>query len=270
MTSPILVTGGTGTLGRQVVRCLLDAGREVRVLSRGSHAPADRTEYVTGDLATGEGVPAAVDGTPVIVHCAGSGSGDEVTTRNLAQAAARAGARHLVYISVVGASRIPVASRTDRMMFGYFASKAAAEQEVAGSGLPWTTLRATQFYDLILLVVRQMAKLPVIPVPAGFRFQPVDSGEVAAALAELALGRPAGLVPDLAGPRVYSVPELLRGYLRARGRHRPLVPVRLPGKAARAVRAGANLAPDRAVGQRTWEDFLAERVPGAAPAAGRA
>jgi uncharacterized protein YbjT (DUF2867 family) len=100
----------------------------------------------------------------------------------------------------------------------------------------------------------------VIPVPAGFRFQPVDAGEVAGRLVELALGAPAGLAPDMAGPRVYTVPGLLHGYLRARGKRRPMVPVPLPGKAARAVRAGANLAPDRAVGRRTWEDFLAERV----------
>ena len=65
----------------------------------------------------------------------------------------------------------------------------------------------------------------------------------------------------MAGPRVYAMADLLRGYLRARGKHRPMVPVRLPGKAARAFRAGANLAPDRAVGHRTWEDFLAERAP---------
>ena len=77
---------------------------------------------------------------------------------------------------------------------------------------------------------------------------------------ELALGTPAGLVPDMAGPRVYGMAELLRGYLRASDRHRPIIPVWLPGKAARAFRAGANLAPDRAVGRRTWEDFLAARV----------
>jgi len=141
-------------------------------------------------------------------------------------------------------------------MFGYFASKLAAERVVANSGLPWTTLRATQFYDTFLIVVEQMARLPVIPVPAGFRFQPVDTGEVAARLVQLALGTPAGLAPDLAGPRVYEMSELLRGYLQSRRKHRLLVPVRFPGKAAGAVRAGANLAPDRAVGTRTWEEFL--------------
>jgi len=264
MTSNILVTGGTGTLGRLVVGRLQDADGKVRVLSRRRHEAGEGIEYVTGDLATGEGIEAAADGAEIIVHCAGSSKGDEDKARNLARAAARAGARHLVNISVVGADRVPVVSGADRAMFGYFASKLAAEQVVAGSGLPWTTLRATQFHDLILLVARQMTKLPVVPVPAGFRFQPVDAGEVAARLVELALGAPAGLVPDMAGPRVYTVPGLLRGYLRASRKRRPMVPVPVPGKAARAVRAGANLAPGRAVGHRTWEDFLAERVPGRA------
>jgi uncharacterized protein YbjT (DUF2867 family) len=258
--SPILVTGGTGTLGQLVVPRLRDAGCDVRVLSRRSREGGEGIEFVAGDLATGEGIDGATDGTEVILHLAGSTKGDEDKARHLVRAASRAGARHLVYISVVGADRIPLASGIDRAMFGYFGSKLAAERIVADSGLPWTTLRATQFHDLMLMAVRQMARLPVVPVPAGFRFQPVDAGEVAAHLVELAFGTPAGLVPDMAGPRVYGMAELVRGYLRARGKHRPIVPVRFPGKAAGALRAGANLAPDRAVGRRTWEDFLAGRV----------
>ena len=268
MASPILVTGGTGTLGRLVVPRLRDAGHDVRVLSRHSRKPEERIEFVTGDLDTGEGVEAAVEGADVIVHCAGASKGDEVKAQHLVRAASRDGAPHLVFISVVGADRIPVTSAVDRAMFGYFASKLAAEQVVAGSGLPWTTLRATQFHDLAFLTVRQMARLPVIPVAAGSRFQPVDTGEVADRMVELALGAPAGLVPDMGGPRVYEMAELVRGYLRAVGKRRPILPVRLPGGAARAIRAGANLAPDRAVGRRTWEDFLAERV--GSPSAGSA
>jgi uncharacterized protein YbjT (DUF2867 family) len=260
MTSPILVTGGTGTLGRQVVPRLREAGCDVRVLSRRTREAADGIEYVTGDLLKDEGTQAAVDGAGIIVHCAGGAKGDDEATRNLVRAASLAGTQHLVYISVVGADRIPIVSGIDRAMFGYFGSKLAAERAVADSGLPWTTLRAAQFHDLCLKTAQQMARLPVIPVPAGFRFQPVDAGEVAARLVELALGTPAGLVPDMAGPRVYRMADLLRGYLQARRKHRLMVPVRLPGKAARAVRAGANLAPERAVGHRTWEDFLAERV----------
>jgi uncharacterized protein YbjT (DUF2867 family) len=82
---------------------------------------------------------------------------------------------------------------------------------VADSGLPWTTLRASQFHDAFLMVVEGMARLPVIPVPAGFRFQPVDEREVAGRLAELALDTPAGLVPEMGGPRVYPMADLLRG-----------------------------------------------------------
>jgi len=256
----ILVTGGTGTLGRLVVPLLRDAEGQVRVLSRRAREAADGIEFVTGDLTTGDGVEAAVKGIEIIVNCAGTNKGDDDKARNLVRAASASGARHLVNISVVGADRIPVVSGVDRAMFGYFASKLAAERVVADSGLPWTTLRATQFHDLILLTARGMAKLPVMPAAAGFRFQPVDAAEVAARLAELALGPPSGLAPDIAGPKVYEMKALLRGYLSATGKHRPIVQVRLPGGAARAVRAGANLAPDRAAGGRTWEEFLSDRV----------
>jgi uncharacterized protein YbjT (DUF2867 family) len=133
---------------------------------------------------------------------------------------------------------------------------------VAGSGVPFTTLRATQFHDLILGVAQQMAKLPVVPAPAGFRFQPIDADEVAARLVELSLGSPAGLVPDMAGPRVYPFADLVRGYLRATRRRRRILALPVPGRAAAAFRAGANLAPDQATGRRTWESFLAERAAG--------
>jgi len=258
----ILVTGGTGNLGRLVVAHLREAGREVRVLSRARRESKKGIDFVVGDLDTGEGIEAAVDKIGIIVHCAGSTKGDEEKARHLIRAASKAVAQHLVYISVVGADRVPVVSAIDRITFGYFESKRAAERAVTASGLPWTTLRATQFHDLTFATARQMAKLPVIPVPAGFRFQPVDTEEVAARLTQLALGPPAGLVPDLAGPRIYKFADLIRGYLRASNRRRPILPVWLPGKAARAFRAGANLAPDRAVGRRTWEEFLSSHTDG--------
>ena len=267
MTSPILVTGGTGRLGRLVVRRLRDAGRNVRVLSRRSHKSGDGIEFMTGDLATGEGIEAAVDGVKTIVHCAGSAKGDEDKARNLVRSASsQTRLPHLVYISVVGADRIPMVSPVDRAMFGYFASKRAAEKVFEDSGLPWTTLRATQFHDLILAVAQQMARLTVIPLPAGFRFQPVDTGEVAERLVELTLDEPSGMVPDIGGPRVYGAAELLRGYLQASHWRRLIVPVWLPGKAARAFRAGANLAPEQAAGHRTWEEFLAENLSQRRPA----
>jgi uncharacterized protein YbjT (DUF2867 family) len=260
MTSSILVTGGTGTLGRLVTPLIRNAGRRIRILSRHTHPSDDGLEFVTGDLATGEGVESAVDGVDTIVHLAGGPKGDDEKAANLVRAASSVGAPHVVYISVVGADRIPVDSAVDRAMFGYFASKRAAEMIVANSGLPWTTLRATQFHDLVFAVAQQMTKLPVVPTASGFRCQPIDTGEVATRLVELALGQPSGLVPDVAGPRVYTMTELLRSYLRATQRRRLIVPVKLPGKAARAVRAGAIIAPDHAVGRRSWEEFLTERV----------
>jgi uncharacterized protein YbjT (DUF2867 family) len=258
----ILVTGGAGVLGRLVVTQLSAAGYPVRGMSRRARPGDDwpGVEWAQADLETGEGIEAAVEGAEIIVHCAGSSKGDEEKALNLVRAASRAGARHLVYISVVGADRIPVGSFVDRAMFGYFASKLAAERVVADSGLPWTTLRATQFHDLILTVARAMAKLPVMPIPAGFQFQPVDADDVAARLVQLTLGEPAGQVPDLGGPRAYTAADLLRGYLRASHRRRLIMPVWLPGQAARALRAGANLTPDHADGTRTWEDFLADRL----------
>jgi uncharacterized protein YbjT (DUF2867 family) len=258
---PILVTGGTGTLGRQVVARLRNAGRTVRVLSRVAHED-EGIEFVTGDLATGAGAEAAVAGVDVVVHAAGSAKGDADKARHLVRAASAAGVRHIVYISVVGADRIPMAGAVDRAMFGYFGSKFAAERVIAESGIPWTTLRATQFFDLSLKTAEAMAKLPLIPIPAGLRFQPIDSAEVADRLVELALGEPAGLVPAIAGPRTYDMAELVQGYLRADGKSRPIMRVPIPGKAAAAIRAGANLAPDRAVGHMTWEAFLTARVSG--------
>ena len=251
-TRPILLTGGTGTLGRLVTPRLQDAGYQVRVLSRRRHESEDGMEFVIGDLATGEGLDAAVNGVGTIVHLAGGAKGDDEATRNLVRAASRAGVQHLVYISVIGADRVPL---------GWFRSKLGAERAVSESGLPWTTLRAAQFHHLVLTLVQKMAKLPVIPVPGGLRFQPVDPDEVAARLVELTLDKPIGLVPDLAGPRVYEMADLIRAYLRTRRKRRLMVPVRMPGKAGRAYRAGENLSLEGAdVGKRTWEEFLVSRV----------
>jgi uncharacterized protein YbjT (DUF2867 family) len=260
VTAPILVTGGTGILGRHVVSLLREAGHEIRVLSRRHNPSVQGIEFVAGDLAKGDGIERAVQGAEMVLHLAGTSKGDDVKAQHLVRAALRVGRPHLVYISVVGADRIPIVSAVDRAMFGYFGSKHAAERIFAESSLPWTTVRATQFHDPILMTARQMSRMPVIPVPSGFRFQPIDIAEVAARLVELALGNPAGRVPDMAGPRVYPMKDLVRSYLKAHRKHRALLSLKLPGKAARAFRDGANLASDRAVGLRTWEDFLATEV----------
>jgi uncharacterized protein YbjT (DUF2867 family) len=248
----ILVTGGTGTLGRHVVPLLREAGHDVRVLSRSPRPAGDGVEHVTGDLLKDEGIEAAVRGADIVLHLAGGAKGDDVATRHLARAAAAAGVGHLVYISVIGADRMPI---------GYFRAKRGAEEAVAESGVPWTTLRAAQFNDLVLKTVRTMAKMPVVPAPKVLRFQPVDARDVAARLVELALGEPVGRVPDLAGPQTYGIGELMRGYLNATGKRRPLMPFRIPGKVGRAYRNNDNLTLQGAdLGKRTWEDFLAEQL----------
>ncbi|WP_204080615.1 SDR family oxidoreductase [Mycobacterium riyadhense] len=246
MPKRILVTGGTGTVGRVVAQLLLDSGAHVRILSRGRRAggPTQQAEYVIGDVKTGEGLTAAVAGVDAIVHCV-----DPV--HHVVDAALTAGHPHLVYISIVGIDRIPL---------GYYRRKLAEERLISASGLPWTVLRATQFHDLVAVMLRGLGALPIMVVPAGFRFQPVDVRDVGAELAELALAEPAGRVPDIAGPVVLPVADLARRYLAAVGKRRPVVPIAVPGRVARGYRSGANLAPDRAVGTVTFDRYLEERL----------
>jgi uncharacterized protein YbjT (DUF2867 family) len=258
MVNPILVTGGTGVLGSAFVPRLLDAGHTVRILSRSPRPNTDSLEYVVGDLETGAGVEAAVAGVSTIVHGAGSAKGDALKAENLVAALKRQGdARHLLYMSVVGADTTPVVSAVDRSTLGYFEAKRKAELSVVSSGIAFTTLRATQFHSFFVAIVELGLKLPFVPSFAGFRYQPVDVRDIADRLAELTLGKPAGLVDDIAGPRVYPMEDLLKDYLRAIGRRRLVVPMRVPGGAAKAQRAGANLSLDHATGQRTWEEFIA-------------
>ncbi|MGC4889983.1 SDR family oxidoreductase [Micromonospora sp. DT227] len=252
MHTPILVTGGTGTLGRHVVPLLRAAGHPVRVLSRRGGAPGDGVTHVTADLLADTDLDPAVRGAATVLHLAGGAKGDDRATANLVRAARRAGVAHLVHVSVIGADRVPLA---------WLRSKRDAERAVADSGLPWTVLRAAQFHDLVLTMLTAMTKLPVVPVPGGLRLQPVDAAEVAARLVDLTLGAPAGLVPDLAGPATHGLGELLAGYLAATGRRRLRLPVRIPGRAGRAYREGANLArPGATRGVRTWDEFLAGRL----------
>lgn len=245
MTNRVLVVGGTGVLGRVVVDQLLTAGAGVRILSRGRrrYRHSD-VEHVRGDLRTGEDLDAAVSGVDTIVQCA-----EHVD--HLVAAAKRAGSPHLVYTSIVGIDRVP---------FGFYRRKLADEELIAGSGLPWTVLRATQFHDLVAALLRMLAKPPIMALPAGWSFQPIDVREVGSRLAELALGEPVGRAPDFGGPQVRAIGDLAQSYLEIVGKHRLKLPIRLPGKVFRAYRAGGHLAPDHAQGTITFEEYLTEQV----------
>jgi uncharacterized protein YbjT (DUF2867 family) len=263
--APTLVTGGTGTLGRAVVRQLRDAGQPVRVLSRRPRSAVASSvaaswaggeaggtlDWAVGDLRTGIGVEAALADVPVVIHCATEprSPGADLAAAGHLIAAARRARPHVVYVSIVGVDRVPLR---------YYREKLAVEQLVERSGLPWTMLRATQFHDLVLTMLRPLVRLPIVPVPSGTSFQPIDVPEVAAHLIRLAGGLPLGRAGDLGGPQVRSAADLARAYLRSRGRRRRVVPVHLPGPVARGYREGGHLAPDHSGGGRTWEEFLAE------------
>ena len=246
----ILVTGGTGTLGRVLVERLRERGHVPRVLSR--RAGEGR---VVGDLETGAGVPEAVGGVDAVVHAA-SRPGHDIAQAKTLLAALRAegpqratgAAPHLVFVSIVGVDRVPLA---------YYRDKVEVERLVAASGVPWTVLRATQFHNLVAMLFGVLGRSPVLPVLAGASFQPVDVRDVAERLVGLAAGVPAGRAPDLGGPQVHSMADLARTWAGATGRRRAVLPVRLPGGLARAVRDGGLVTPEHADGRITFEEFLA-------------
>src|SRR5687768_5585687 len=188
----VLVTGGTGRLGQRLIGPLQGAGHSVKQMSRRGTGPGG----VRGDLATGRDLRTAVAGAEVIVHAATDPRGDPwqvdvAGTRRLVEAVDRERLRHLVYVSIVGVDRIP---------YGYYRAKFAAEQVLLASGLPVTLLRVTHFHDAIDLLLDSAKRGPVLPVPMGWRVQPVDVGEVVAHITEVVSAPPSGGVVEFGGP----------------------------------------------------------------------
>lgn len=262
MNAPaVLVTGGTGLLGGRVVERLRAEGCPVRVMSR-----SGRAGTVRGDLLTGEGLDRAVEGVATTVHCASnpfrrSRRTDVGGTEMLLRAARRAGVAHVVFISIVGVDRNPY--------YPYYRVKLDAERVVERSPVPWTIVRATQFHDFVLRFVRPLGRLPVVPAPKDLPGQPIDVGEVADRLTELALSPPAGRVPDIGGPEVRTFADLARAYLRMTEQRKRVVQIPLPGKMARAWRAGAQTCPEGKYGRIRWEEFLDRTLHGSPIAAVR-
>lgn len=249
LMSTVLVTGGTGALGRLVVARLRDRGDDVRVLSRRAGAGTH-----VGDLTTAVGVADAARGVELVVHAASDtqrlGRTDVEQTVHLLDAARDAG--HLLYISIVGIDRIP---------FAYYRRKLDCEQTIASSGIPFTILRATQFHELVAFLLRGVERAPVAPLPLDFRFQTVAAAEVAERVAQLIGGEPSQSVVNFGGPEVLTLWQMATTWRGARGHPRTLIRLPLPGTVARAFREGHNTCPDEADGRQRWTDFVAGGAP---------
>jgi uncharacterized protein YbjT (DUF2867 family) len=251
----VLVTGGTGTLGRHVVTLLRQSGHRARILSR---APRGHVDAIQGDLETGAGLQRAVAGMDAIAHAASATRQplrgrkvDVEGTRRLLTLAREANVKHVVFISIVG---------IDRVRYPYYRTKLAAEAVVREDLVPWTILRATQFHSFMELVLGAFSRLPgVTAVPLDWKFQPVAEQEAGRRMFELVLEGPRGMVPDFGGPEVREMRSLARAWLDARRSKRRLVNLPLPLRASRQVAQGELCSPDHKDGVATFDHYLDEK-----------
>ena len=249
----VLVTGASGTLGTALLPRLAQAGHRTVSVSRRSRPEPG---WVTADLATGAGLSDAVRGADAIVHLTSATSRgaktadtDVAGTRRLVTAAQQAGVRHLVYVSIVGIDRVPLS---------YYRAKLAAEEIVGTGPVPWTILRATQFPQLIDGLLTASVRLGLLLADRSLAMQPVHPDDVAQRLVDGLTAGPAGAW-EFGGPEVLRFGELARRWQQARGTSHPVLPLRLPGRIARAVRAGALTTAARPTTTRSWDDYLTER-----------
>jgi len=253
----VLVTGGTGTLGRHVVRLLRSSGHRARILSRN---PRGHIDAVQGDLTTGAGLIRALSGMDAIIHAASATTQltkgravDVVGTRRLLAMAREERVKHVVYVSIVG---------MEGVAYPYYRAKLAAEAVVEENIIPWSILRATQFHTLMETYLGIFSKPPMLAsLPFKWQFQPVDSSEVAARLVEVVKLEPAGRLTDFGGPEVRDFRGMAESWLKARKLNKRLINLPLPFKFSRQLAEGRLLCPEHKDGKITFEQYLADKYP---------
>lgn len=208
----IVVIGGTGLIGSKLIRHLQARGHEAIAASPNTGV----------NTITRAGLAEAMSGTHVVVDVANSPSFEdkaaldffETSGRNLAAAEAAAGVGHHVAVSVVGADRLPES--------GYLRAKVAQEKLIRSSKTPFTILRSTQFFEFVGAITQSATKGNDVHLSPAL-LQPVASDDVAAALAELTLGKPLNAIVEVAGPEKIPLDEIGRQYLAAKGDGRRIV-----------------------------------------------
>jgi uncharacterized protein YbjT (DUF2867 family) len=249
----VLVTGGTGRLGRVLVPELRTRGHDTVVLSR---SPREgEPDRLVGDLFTGVGVREALEGADVVVHAAShvGGHDDIVAADHVLSGIREVGAR-LVFVSIVGIDHHP---------YSYYRVKRAVEYRVERSGVPFAIQRATQFHDFAEELLRKSTLGPVAVVPAETSAQPVSLQAVATRLADLVDTGATGRQADLAGPVVQTAEELMRVSLAARRSRAQVLRVRIPGPVGAAFRRGDHLAgPGAVLAGETFAQFVARQRSG--------
>jgi uncharacterized protein YbjT (DUF2867 family) len=209
----IVVIGGTGLIGSKLVAALRQRGHEVLAASPDSGV----------NTLTGEGLAPALVGAQVVVDVSNSPSFEdaavmkffETSSRNLLAAEAEAGVRHHVALSVVGADRMTES--------GYMRAKTAQENLIKASGIPYTILRSTQFYEFMGRIADSFSDGKVVRASPAL-VQPIVSDDAVAALADVTLGTPANDTLEVAGPERARLDELIRRFLISRNDAREVTP----------------------------------------------
>ena len=253
----VLITGGTGMLGTVAADRIALAGHSARLLVRETPAgaAAATSQYVAGDLASGHGVRHAVEGVDAVLHLASDPARPDLVDvggmRRLTAAARDARVHHMVYVSIVGVDVIP---------YRYYQCKREAEAILEASQVPYSIVRATQFHGFVSRLLSSLARLPLLmPVPAGFRVQPVDVGDVAERLVRCLANGASHTITNFVGPEVLPIGAMARTWLASQRRQKPVVSIPVPGRLARAFRNGGNVDLDAERGSIGWAEWLERR-----------